>query len=585
MKNNRFDLSGTNKVCLDFMSRGDFYSDPVRCFLKHLQRVDQPIRILNLPQNLYTASEELLKTANPIEPAPKLQMPDGAQHSVLMYAVPGQNRPAHLTLEFRGIDVGDASTAAWFIDIMSAGGRMLDAEYAMLSPEVQPNITADLKIRQDKLLVDKMPVMLWVRPSLPVNTGTFSPETWKIQRQWDGALLFLPGSILINKKEEHSQTIEALDPNISRHVEKTLQQLINMPGPLFAAIPEVHERRQVLRWIIHDRDAANENVIGVFRTALEDPDWEVRMTAVLGCSRLKIYQLRNLVRKVQLPQTSREGLDSTDRSILAAVRKAAVKLLDGQLPPGNTSLPNTGESMKAHLMRCVAGLPVNCCDRVFLMVHSLTHPVQPEKPEPGELLKGITKKGNYYRLEKTKIELIWVPAIPAWIGDELADSSIKNPIREFTPGTGFFITKFPITRKLAQKMNLGNYTDGNTQGNSDYLTCSFSEASNVCVKLSQIEDLPFTLPSADEWEMVARGPDGRRYPWGNGFEENMFHTSSPWGAKDMVGIIGQWTSTFDMNNLPIVCGAPDQIRCSMRKTTALDDPSDVGIRLKTDGAH
>lgn len=165
-------------------------------------------------------------------------------------------------------------------------------------------------------------------------------------------------------------------------------------------------------------------------------------------------------------------------------------------------------------------------------------------------------------------ELIHVPAGSFTMG---TDGGEDNPAHSVSLA-GFFIDQFEITnaRYLAcveagcctPPQYDGSYTGRQPYyGNPDFdnypvIFITWHQAQEYC------ENLGKSLPTEAQWEMAARGDDGRRYPWGddsatsarvnyntpiNGDTQEV-GTHSPgasaFGAEDMAGNVWEWVSDW-----------------------------------------
>lgn len=146
----------------------------------------------------------------------------------------------------------------------------------------------------------------------------------------------------------------------------------------------------------------------------------------------------------------------------------------------------------------------------------------------------------------------------------------------FVKATGY-ITDAERRRETA---TWHTYYDGPEKGRHPVVAVSWNDASTYAHWAGK------RLPTAEEWEKAARGQHGNLYPWGNQWDAHRCNNAasmseftttpvdwhkegrSPYGAYDMVGNVGEWTST-DIRGYKLVLGGAWNDPCEIYGLVAL----------------
>lgn len=89
---------------------------------------------------------------------------------------------------------------------------------------------------------------------------------------------------------------------------------------------------------------------------LSDPDWRVRMTAILGVGRLRLADLADAALAAAVPAAGRDGLGQEDRRALLALRQAASDRARGAPPWGESGDPAIARRRRAYQAKLHARL-------------------------------------------------------------------------------------------------------------------------------------------------------------------------------------------------------------------------------------
>lgn len=285
------------------------------------------------------------------------------------------------------------------------------------------------------------------------------------------------------------------------------------PGPIATPFPAPggrQEKLKLLRWLGKEGPDADGGIgTAMVAGGLEDGDWEVRATAMLAAARIAAVPLAGAIARLALPESDEDGVTRRERSALLALRDAALARLgasrDRALPPG------VAEALDGDY----AALPADL--RAF--VHALAEPVPKQLEQP--VVPGVVWTETGPRRIDGRL-LAWVPPVPHWLGDDGLVHGAVNPSRLVTPAHGFLIDAEPAGEGTLVEARAKARATGTR------------------------------LPTSDEWEMAARGPDGRRFPWGMNARAPV--DLSPWGMAGIIGGNGEWVESETPDGHGLVAG-------------------------------
>jgi formylglycine-generating enzyme required for sulfatase activity len=159
-------------------------------------------------------------------------------------------------------------------------------------------------------------------------------------------------------------------------------------------------------------------------------------------------------------------------------------------------------------------------------------------------------------------EMVLVPSGKCWIGSNWADTMCGPCHQVSLPA--FFIDKYEVTNAMWKRFLLASALSPPSYWELAHLIPQFDDL--PVLNVSWYEATAYAkwagkrLPTENEWEKAARGPDGLIFPWGHLYTYQKANTSisgighptpvgsfpdgaSVYGACDMLGNALEWTSS------------------------------------------
>lgn len=202
----------------------------------------------------------------------------------------------------------------------------------------------------------------------------------------------------------------------------------------------------------------------------------------------------------------------------------------------------------------------------------------------------VTREQNWYEYElplqqvRTRgFYMTQTPITNRQYGAFITETAMAAPDVDFVDWESYGLNKkFELTRKYAW-VN-GTYPPG--REDHPVVLISYSDAQAYARWLSHKTGQYWRLPTEREWELGARGLDGRAYPWGNKFNPAKANSAdlgpydtmpvgsfprgaSPFGLLDMAGQVYEWTSTpGEKGRMTVKGGAWDDRGCGVCRVGA-----------------
>lgn len=371
---------------------------------------------------------------------------------------------------------------------------------------------------------------------------------------------------------------------------------------LFPKLGDARMRRQVVRWMGREYTQATPGILETLRTALDDEEWEVRVSAMLVAARLRASELRSAVKETALPSPNQFGLSEGDVRLLVAARVIATEALNCAESGDATRDATDDAALVACVCERLSDVPRELVRRIVgvgdtprtsgeLLLHALVTPVELEEPLPAELPAAVVRRDRRLSLAGV-IDLVWVSPMPHLLGDALsrAGASGSSSIREYTPASGFFIARRPLSASALFAFGIVALLSDDVRVDADIaarvaatpdapLVVAYPDALALCDAIAALTGAVVMLPTDSELECASRGSDGRRYSWGNGLERLDGWERSPHGVERFAVPVAQWTSTCDATGKPIAMGGPTAVRCSERLLGAEAGAVRVVVRM------